>query len=179
MKIRYELTIDDMVAFYRYHGTHSPVYQQTITKWVAIGVSVILISMGALALVIRDNEVLALCTLLVGIIASAVFAFRLPFYFRQKIERSTRSAYSSEKNQKALGLRELELTETSLISRGSFDEGSVKVESIRNVITTDGYAFIYTSSSTAFVLPQQRVSRGEYDEFVQAVQQVVAKRATS
>jgi hypothetical protein len=103
----------------------------------------------------------------------------LPFYFRQKIERSTRSAYSSEKNQKALGLRELELTETSLISRGPFDEGSVKVESIRNVITTDGYAFIYTSSSTAFVLPQQRVSRGEYDEFVQAVQQIVAKRAAS
>jgi hypothetical protein len=179
MKIRYELTIDDMVAFYRYHGTHSPVYQQTITKWVVIGVSVILLSMGALALVIRNNEILALCTLAVGILASAVFAFRLPAYFRGKIERSTRSAFSSEKNQKALGLRELELTETSLISRGSFDEGSVKLESIRNVITTEGYAFIYTSSSTAFVLPQQRVSRGEYPEFVQVIKQIVGKRATT
>jgi hypothetical protein len=179
MKIRYELTIDDMVVFYRHHGTHSPVYQQAITKWIVIGVSTILVCVGALALLIRNNEVLALCTLAIGIIAAAVFAFRLPAYFRSKIERSTRTAYGSEKNQKALGLRELELTDTALISRGSFDEGSVKVESIRNVITIEGFAFIYTSSSTAFVLPQHRVSRGDYHEFVQAIKQIVSARPTN
>jgi hypothetical protein len=179
MKIRYELTIDDMVVFYRYHSTHSPLYQHVITKWAVLGIATILLFVGVLALLIRENEILALCTLAVGIIAAGVFAFRVPAYFRARIEQTTRKAYSSEKNEKALGLRELELTDTVLISRGSFDEGSVKLESIKNVVTVEGYAFVYTSSSTAFVVPRHRVTRGDYQEFVQAVRQIVAKRPAS
>ena len=151
-------------------------YQHAITKWIIGGVASILVVASALALWLRNSETLALVTLGAGIALSALFAFCLPRYFRSNVEASTRKTYSSEKNQKALGLRELELTDTALVSRGSFDEGSIRRESIRKVTLIDDYAFIFTGSTTAFVVPRHAVSRGNFDDFIRAVHEVVLDR---
>jgi hypothetical protein len=174
MKIRYELAVEDMVVFYRHYSANSPVYQQAITKWIVVGVASIMVIASALALWLRDSGTWALAALGVGLALSALFALWLPRYFRSNVAASTRKTYSSEKNQKALGLRELELTDTALISRGSFDEGSIRRESIRKVTVIDDHAFIFTGSATAFVVPRHGVSRGEFDGFINAIQEVVA-----
>jgi hypothetical protein len=176
MKIRYALTVEDMVVFYRHYSANSPLYQQAITKWIVIGIAFIMAISSALALWLRNSEIWALVALGVGVAVSALFAICLSRYFRTNVEASTRTTYSSEKNQKALGLRELELTDTALVSRGSFDEGSIRRESIRKVTVIDDYAFIFTSSTTAFVVPRHAVSRGDFDGFVKAIEEVVASR---
>jgi hypothetical protein len=174
MKIRYENTLEDMIAFSRYHSKNSPMMQRSrmLMYWV-VGPLVIVVIFG-LFVVATGQDFL----LLSGAIALALYLAAVPFLITKVRtafhDRLARRLYAEGANKGAYGPKQLELTEAGLIGRSEFSEATIAWPVVERVASTIDYTFIYFSAVAALVIPRAAVSEGDYEVFVEAVRQKVA-----
>jgi hypothetical protein len=129
MKISFDLQLADLVAFVRYHDSHSP-----RVRWTrAIAAVVVLAPFVILPLVLLPTEYrpAALAAVAVGTFVSA---FRMPAAFDRGVERNVRKLYSGPKGANTFGMHELELTDTSLIKRTDYIESTTRFAALGPVI---------------------------------------------
>lgn len=166
MKIRYEVTFDDIVAFNRYHLDHSPAMkrQRATATW---GVPlVVLFVCGALALLDEfDPTVILSC----GAVFCVIYVLLVRRSIPATMEKNVRKLYCEGSNKGVLGQHELELSQNSLSKRTDSGMSSVFLSAIDRIVTTDDYTFIYINAVTAHVIPRHSLSEIEYRTFVDAV----------
>jgi YcxB-like protein len=165
MKIRYELTIDDVVTFNRYHAIRSPTGRRMTTqrRWV---MSLGMLTLGAmLSAVMRDVVYAVILTA-----AAVASIFLIPFEVRRTVDRQARRFF--EENKKRLGdYCELELLERDLVYRGATIESRMNLIEVDRVVEDGDLVYIYLTSNNAHVVPRHQIREGDVDAFLTELEQ--------
>lgn len=169
VKITYENSLEDLVAFNRYHFAHSPTARRSRSFLLWLSPLCILLFLVPLALAERSLGLMA-----IALISATLCALVAPWILRTSMERQVRKLYSEGANKGTIGKHELELTEDELIERTSYGEQRTRLQAFERVITTSGYTFIYVSALMAHVIPQNAVLDGDYNCFVERIKQRLA-----
>jgi hypothetical protein len=169
MIIRYENTIEDMVAFIFHHYDHSPAQRRIRAKsiWGTAVFFLLLFSLPAWAA--QDHG-----WLIVGAVIAALWVLIIPRVIRRSLAGNVRRVYEEGRNKSAIGPHELELAEDGLIERTPYGESIAWWHGIEKVVSEDDYTFIYLTAVSGHVVPRDAVSEGNYEAFVDAVEEQVA-----
>jgi hypothetical protein len=174
MKISYDNTIDDVVAFAHYNHAHSPTVRQAraaITFAVALLIVAVMTGIGS-----PDHVAISFG---IGLGLAVVYVLTAPRMRRRQTERQIRRIYAEGSNKGILGPHELELTASHLIDRTPYHEGVTQVEALEKVVIAGEYTFIYVSALTAHVVPRKAVTAGDYEQFTEAIARQVAEANAS
>ena len=165
MKIRYEQTVEDLVAFNRYHFDHSPAIrrQQARARW---GWAALFAGGGA-AMTAWDGG--NLFWLIVGGFTAVLILVLLPRMVRRDVNKLVRRAIAEGANKGLLGPRELELAGDDLIERSEVGENRVRVDTLERVVSDGRHTFIYVNPVAAAVIPHDQVPEADRLAFVGAV----------
>ena len=174
VKIRFETTIEDIVAFNRFHCENSPMWRRQrficslllpLTLTVVIEI-VFLVNFNKFA---DDPLVVALLGMgtlfLCGLIGVPGF-----FFMRSRMSASVvanvRKLLAEGTNRGIIGWRDLELVNNRLIVKLELVESSYDLRAIEKVVSNDEFTFVYVSSVQAFMIPRTLYPEEEYREFV-------------
>jgi hypothetical protein len=174
VKIHYDVNLDDIVAWNLYHFTHSRAMRRTRlfnvwgppAVWVFLATAAAALIGGPAAIFVLQIPVL---------IVSAVWVAAMPAYMRRLLTRNVRKLMSEGANKGTLGPHEMELTETHLIVSSYYSETKSRLEVIERVARTDSHTFVYMSAVNANTIPRAALGERDYEEFVEALVERVAK----
>jgi YcxB-like protein len=172
LTIKYENTIDDLVAFQMYHCENSPYLkrQHLWFRWGTLGAALVI---GALVWILMDSLDMALLFFLFGII----FIFVYPRSIRRSFKKQAKRMGSEGSNKGILGPHEIEVSDQGLTERTAYGEQHSSWEAIERVGSSDNHAFIYTGPLMAHVIPKASVTDGDFDEFVDELRKRVGERS--
>lgn len=144
VRIRYENTIDDLVAFNR--CVHSPTVRRARVglMWSVAAVVFALATASAFA----SEEFLILAA---GAAYAIVSAWGVKYLFQHNLDRQARAMYVEGANREVLGPHELELRGGELIERTPFSESRTRLEVIERIASDGNYTFIYISALMALL----------------------------
>ena len=160
MRLRYENTLDDAIAFQQYHYTHSPTARRSIAGLRWGGVALIMFMCFAAG---KDKLLLHLVEMC---ILSGIYILILPVLVRRSIKRQSRRMYSEGSNKGMLGEHELEITEDGIIERSPYNETRTAWGAVERIESTPDHTFIYAGSMMAHVIPHSRINEGDYKAFL-------------
>ena len=177
MRIRYELTIDDLVALARFQNDHSPTVRRVRVRATWIFAIVVLAITAGIAFKISEvmeehglfGQVITGVMVAILLISLVLSILRMPESFRRSAERQARRQFAEGENKSILGTRELELAGNELISRSTYGESRLKLEAVERVITDGNYTFIFINAVTAHVIPHEAVIEGDHEKFAEAI----------
>jgi hypothetical protein len=164
MKIAFENTIDDFIAFNNFHYEHSPSMWRlrVLFTW---GPVALILSLGAYTAWSEQTW----DALIFAVIAAGVLGWFLTRLFRPSLDKMVRQLVAEGSNKGLLGPRELELEGNWLHERSEFQSHSVSLQIIDKIESSDEHTFIYNSAVSAIALPRRCASEGEYQSFVGAL----------
>ncbi len=174
MRIRFETTMDDLIAFNRYHFETSPLLRQQRMRF-AFFLPLMLGALGILALAAwwrnalddpTGFAVVVLAAALVGVPASVAWFFFGRWYWMTQVLRNVRKMLSEGSNRTMLGWREMELAGNRLKFQTEFFDNSIDIRAIDKIVGEEDYTFIYISSAQAYLIPMNLYPEEEYREFV-------------
>jgi hypothetical protein len=175
MKIRFENSLEDLVAFNRYHFDHSPIVRRIriLLLWL---VPLCLFVISVPVALLMEGGLERWVALAAGATFAALWASLAPGFIRRSVEDQMRKRYGAGSNEEVLGEHELELTESDLILKTQSGEQRTQLQAIESVVTEGGYTFIYLNALMAHVIPQQSVLDGNYEAFVERMKQRTAEK---
>jgi hypothetical protein len=155
MKIETEITLEDLLAFNRYHIENSRFVKRRrdFMKYLACGVSLYII-------------LIALLDILGGKIASAVTTIVIftPFllltiffskYSQYITDIYVKGMYKEGKNKNLFGHREITISDDAIVEESDSGTHATKWQSVEKVIKTEKHIFVYASSVSAYVIPRR------------------------
>jgi hypothetical protein len=176
VSIRFETTIDHLVAFNRFHYLNSPMWrrqrlvQSLVVPALAAGIVFILWTVvheepfrPAAARNIASNARL----LMVGLAVAAIVSF---FVVRWRatanLESSVRKLLAEGSNRAVLGWCDMALAGNRLTVKREWIESSFDLRAVQKIAQTDEFTFVYVSSVNAIVIPMRLFPEDEYRDFV-------------
>ena len=171
MKIRYETTMEHLLAFNRFHYANSPTWrrQRMLLAWIGpVGFFV----MFGVYFSRVDPEILR-----ADLFGSVLFpmlglAFSFTWYYwvrargLAQITSNVRKLLAEDSNRTLLGWREMELVGHRLIQHSDLIDTSIDLRAIIKIVRNEDYAFIYIASVSAYVIPMNLYPEQEYRTFV-------------
>jgi len=161
MRIRYERTIDDIIALNYFDFHHSSATQGIVRRYRWTG-SIAIWLLAALLIYILVPGMPVFLTLLVAFLDAVFFAIMAPRIVLKKTMRNVRKRYAEGQNATLLGEQELELTDTGLIARSNYTETKLAWGAIERIETTPEHTFLFISSINAYIIPHNRIIEGDY-----------------
>jgi YcxB-like protein len=162
MILRYNVSIDDIVAFNTYHCDHSPtIRRQKI--FVAGTIDALVILAGAFYAKSNDEPAILAFAGLFAVIFTVLYWV----LFRRCLARSANRLISEGSTKGVVGPHELEITDSDLIERTEVNESKHSWRGLHRVVDTPEYLFIYVTALMAHVVPKQSVTAGDIDAFLQ------------
>ncbi len=161
MRIKYNVTIDDLVAFNLFYQEHSAIGRRNrlISGLILpIGIFVLLSFLG----VVQGNWT----TPIVAAIAAGLLAIWVRCGWRKGIEKIVRKMLAEGSNKSILGPHELELTMYGLTDRNEYGEEKFSWGGVERLGFTPDYTFIFTGATSAIPIKGSSVIKGDYLEFV-------------
>lgn len=159
-RLDYEVTMEDVVAFNRFHHKSSPHVRRQVRIAQLGGSAALLVAGGALALL--DTWVLAAGSLL----ASVVYGFTLPWHIERTTKRNVEKLFSEGDNPSLLGPHTLELADDGLVERTVIGEQKTHWVGIQRIAESETHTFIYTGALTAHIVPRARLEAEAYQAFI-------------
>lgn len=174
MKIRFETTIEDIVAFNRFHYENSPSWRRQ--RLLAAATLPILMAIPALFTSVclfdafRHNRFM-LSVFLIGLVLLILFFSIAGFFFTRwrmsaSLVTATRKFLAEGSNRSLLGWRDLALVIHRLIVKMELLEASYDLRAIEKIVGDDKYTYVYVSSIQAFSIPMRLYPEDEYRQFV-------------
>ena len=174
MKIRFETTIDDVIAFNRFHFANSPAWRRQV--WIqtlivpAILVAIyLLLHMTSVGVVEDFEEATKLQKLFLAIFFGAAcigWGFFIRWHLNSSLERNTRRFLAEGSNRVIFGWREMELVNNRLLLKTELIESSLDLRAIEKIVGNDQYTFVYIAAAQAYLIPMHLYPEDEYREFV-------------
>jgi hypothetical protein len=150
MKIEFEFTAEDLVAFNWYHYQHSPALRQTYRK----GYASIIVLSALLGLLFAY-----MWSALTGLI---IFLLVLPIYtrvykqaVRKNMNRTLARMIGEGRNRSMLGRHRVEISEKEITITNEVSRGSILWVGVERVEQTSEYIIIYTASIKAVIVPKR------------------------
>ena len=171
MKLRYDISLDDLVAFNLHLYRSSSVVRRAMAKqqWY-LSISVFISIVGVTKLV--DVHANTIATILAAMAIAGLCFFAFPRLEAQSAEKRIKQILGDEaKNKSSLGEHELELVQDGLVERTAAGEKKTKWLGIERIETSAAHTFVYSGAATAYVIPKSTVREGDYESFILAVRQ--------
>jgi hypothetical protein len=169
VKIRFKITIDDMIALQCFHLTNSPTWRGQLLRQVLL----VPASFGVLFLLawlasqpIADGDPTFLIFGLVLLAASIAWIFFIPWRMKRMQEGVLRKFFAEGSNRSVLGWREMELVENRLVIHTELIHSTIDLRAIEKIVGNDHYTFVYIASMQAYVIPMNLYPEDEYRDFV-------------
>lgn len=176
MKIDFELTLDDLVAFNVVHGLRSPTFQR---KGFGCFVGVMLLSsvLPGLILATTEKPVLETARDIWPLLMAPAFCLLIPLWWKLLIPLSrkrfgaiSKRMLEEGRNSGAYGPCSLTIESGGLRETRPAGESLRRWSAVEKVLVTDTHAFVYTSAVEAFVLPRRAFESSDgFQQFVDAL----------
>lgn len=161
MRLRYEITIDDLMAFTLHVHETSP----TIRRSRRTGVMAFTVAMFALCLLVYE-QFRNPSIFIFGVGAAGLFAVAHPLLYRRNLKRISSRLYAEGQNKGIIGEHVAELRDNGLSDTTAFSERTVFWKGIERIETIPGRTLVYLSAASAQVIPEDSVAEGSYPAFV-------------
>lgn len=161
MRLRVELSVDDLVAFSLHHHQSSPTLKRS-RVWAVIAIVVLTATLSHIAGELLRNPLLRP----LGIAAAIFLALVYPRIWRRKLEQYVRLLYREGQNRGVLGTHSFEIVDNGLLDVTSYYERTVFWNGIERIETVPGRTFVYLSAVNAQVIPEDSVKEGNYSAFI-------------
>jgi hypothetical protein len=172
MKIRYENTIDDIIAFRR-HANNAPHVHKGLRLVLIIPAAFFLI-LGILAAVEEQDPTYVAG----GVVIGLAWAGLLWLFIRWRLRASLRRLRRDDSVCNLPCWYELELADGTLVERTDRGSHASALETVTEIASSDSHTFICLSSGAAYVIPRRSAPEGEYQEFIDAVRREWEQTAT-
>jgi hypothetical protein len=165
MRLRYEITLDDLLAFTLHVHQQSPTMRRTRLA------AVICLATMVFGMCVVASEILRNVNLLwFGLGWAALFAVIYPRLYRRNVKRLSTKLYAEGQNKGLLGEHVAELRDNGLFDGTKFSERTVFWNGIERIESTADHTFVYLSAMSAQVIPEHSVIEGNYRAFVEELQ---------
>jgi len=190
VKIRFETTIDDVIAFNRFHFAHSRTWRRQVWTQCLIGPAIfvglfLLIWMtrqipdGVAAGQMPPDEDLGFFYLLGAVIAiaSIIWVVVLRWYMNWTLGRNTRKFLAEGSNRVMFGWREMELVDNRLVLKTELVHSSLDLRAIEKIVGNEQYTYVYIAAAQAYMIPMDLYPEDEYRQFVAELREAWENRA--
>lgn len=161
MLIRYNITMDDLVAFNLYHFTRSP-FIKGINYGVMIVVAMLIVLGFSFASISSGEPIAAI----LGVIFAALFCVIYQWMWPASLDWHVRRLLSEGHTKGMLGPHELEIDPQGIIERTDMNESRTAWRGVDRIVETEDYAFIYISAIMAHVIPKHATTTDDPTAFI-------------
>ena len=165
MRIRYEITLEDLLAFSLHLHQQSPTLRRNRRR-AAIALAVMIIGLCLVASEITKDSIF----LWVGVGGATVIAAIYPRIYRRNVKWLSSRIYAEGQNKALLCQHVSELRDNGLFDGTEFLERTVFWKGIERIESLPGHTFVYLSTMSAQVIPENSIVEGNYQEFVEELQ---------
>jgi len=180
VSIRFETTVEHLIAFNRFHYENSPTWRKqrlvqslivpalaSVVMWIFwSGVAQeppIRMMRGRLPVPASDIPYGLIAVLLVFAIGSFFF---IRWRATANLEWSVRKLLAEGSNRAVLGWCEMSLAGNRVAVKREWMDSSFDLRAVQKIVKTDDYTFLYVSSVNAIVIPMRLFPEDEYRDFV-------------
>lgn len=185
LRLEYELTIEDLVAFQLSHGKRSPAVR--LVAITVFGLAAAIVPIAVAVVVFRSdhtrafNIVLiswaAVCAFVLGGIALWAACKGPPFFFLTAL--LIRHHLARRSNARLIGPHQLTITDQELCERSPNVDNRYPLSAIKKVIHAPQHLFVYTSPLQVIIIPRRALGdRCEPQDLVALFQELTGVRAT-
>jgi hypothetical protein len=174
MRIRFESTIDSVIAFHRFHYANSPSRRRQIWLLAALGPAVFIVILP-LALVSTSAKLdaddpalwlIGVCDSVVMLAISIGWIFFVRWFMSWHLVRTARTLLAEGPNKIMLGWREMELVNGRLVVNAELIQRIVDLRAIHKIVSDGNYTYVYTDSLFAYTIPMRLYPEAEYRQFI-------------
>lgn len=153
MTIRYQLTIDDWLAFNRFYHTTSHVSRnQMRTKKIAFSFIVMCTSFLTLYAITKTINL----AFIIGVIFVGLFSYiGIAKFFVTRLYKNARKIYESGQNKMLREVRTLTISPNYIETQSSLAENRMKWPLVEKVAVDNEYIFIFISANQAVIIPNR------------------------
>lgn len=165
MQIRYEITLEDLLAFSLHLHQKSPTLRRTRRR-AAVGLFAMIIGLCLVGSEITRDPIV----LWVGVGGATVIAAIYPRIYRRNVKWLSSRLYAEGQNKALLCEHVSELRDKGLFDGTQFLERTVFWKGIERIESIPGHTFVYLSTMSAQVIPENTIIEGDYQAFVEELQ---------
>jgi hypothetical protein len=188
VKIRFETTIDDVIAFNRFHFAHSPAWRKQVWKQTLM-VPATLLALFVLFHLIAGNGPehfhamlrfgwLELTIAIFFLSVSILWAIYVRWFLNWSLGRNTRKFLAEGSNRVMFGWREMELVNGRLILNTELIQSSLDLRASEKIVSHGEYTYVYIAAASAYIIPMSLYPEEEYREFVAELREAWDNRAS-
>jgi len=151
MELQYEITLDDLVTFNKYHIRHSPTCRRSYW-WNLVGMIVAFVLVAVLVGALYGTP-----------IATAIhLAILLPLswplwhlIYRVTVARRLRKLYREGENRGLAGIHLIRIDAEGLAGTSQAGESKLKWVIVERIVEDNNHLYIYVSAVSAIVIPKR------------------------
>lgn len=174
MLICFEITIDDIVAFNRYHLAHSTTIRNAKIRWVVMSCIGSPIAAFCSYLILPNSLLGTICAAGAFVIAGGAFAAIYFSGFHSAPEQQVRKLLAEGRNEGMLGIHELAIDHQGISETTNVGKSRRLWTAVNRIEETEDYAFLYITAISAHVIPKHNVTAGDAAEFIQRARELMA-----
>ncbi len=176
MELVYRNDLKDMMEFFKYHHLQSPAGKKSVIRGY-FTMSFVFILGCSYSIYFNDKNIhwsLLLGGVTMGAIVLTTY-YRLiwPLYIWLYIKFHMRKT----KNKGFGESIELLISDDYLHVKNANSEAKLKISDLERVVEFKGYTYVYTGPFTAFYIPEEKVSSGDYSAFCKELGSVLEDSA--
>ncbi len=174
MRIRFETTMDDLIAFNRFHAENSPMLRRQ--RLIFSLLFPLILCIVGLVTMLANIDLLDEDPIRFFVLSAVAITFGLPalvgLYFLSRwrwmsnLESMVQKIYAEGNNQIALGWREMEIVGNRLLLKTEWIDSSTDLRVIEKIVGNDDFTFVYIASNQAYLIPMNLYPEDEYRQFV-------------
>lgn len=173
-RLSFDLALEDLMVWNKFHLANSPTYRRTLF-WSTWGFAIVIAGILVLWAVLKGEPAFAIF----GICWGGLYLLYARYKVKRNIESFTRKMYSEGKNKGTLGPHTLRITTEGFVETSDSGESTTYWGGIERIEESPGYAFVYIGAMLAHVIPEARVTEGDFRAFVDELKRMWAQSQPS
>jgi hypothetical protein len=172
VKLNYTLTMDDVLAFLRYHFRNSPKMKRTFFLYRTL-IPAVICAVLAMALTNNFSESFSWETAAILAVCYGLAFAVIPMTMKRSIERATKRMYTRDRQKDLLGQHKTVLDGESVTDESRFGTARYEWGAVLSAPRTEGHLFLYVSPESAMIIPLKGLGKGsKRDSLFQLVDEV-------
>lgn len=174
MKLKYSVTMDDLVFFNLHIIEHSDMAKKTIFQ-IQLWVGIILLFITSIVSYYSKPWYVVF---LIGIAFGAYFILTFKKGYKKSLEKQIKKllSASADSDKEMLGVQTLKLSDDGIYAKGEFSEGKTTWPAIVKIARTDKYALIYIASTKAYIIRHDSITEGDLETFLSTLESKIASK---
>lgn len=164
MVIKYELTLDDYIAFNLFHTSNSGALRRR--RIVGTVLTSFITFVGTL-LIGHPPELGIGFSVIIALFCVVISWYVYKLAYGRAQSRTVRRMYQEGCNKSILGPREVTIDENSIFSRSEFIEARYFWKGVDRIIETPDHAFLYVAAVSALIIPKREIASGDPLQFIE------------